>query len=133
MDLSFFTRDIRWLQYKWGNDLKVGIFDHSGSMEGYAVVRPDSGLLLDFILNDQDEIPDIFMQLKLLYENEMRVQKEAGMKSFKFMRNSFFKIHLKELKTKPVDYQFVFGLSSMINENILQAVDLDTWYVFPND
>jgi hypothetical protein len=132
-ELSFITRDIRWLEYKWGEDLKLGIYNHSESLQGYAVIRPNSGLLLDFVLDDPDEIPGVFCLLKEFYGTfPTGVQNNTGQK-FKFMLNSYFSACLKDLKTIPVDYNFVFGISSYTSSDAIEAIDFEKWYVFPND
>ena len=132
-EMSFFTRDIEWLNYKWGDDLKIGIFGHSGVLEGYAVIRKKTGLLLDFILNDTDDFTGVFIQLKKLFGSIQQKEQKDSLQTLKFMPTSFLQSHFQDLKTNPVDFQFVFGLSSLAGEHALQSVDLDKWHVFPND
>lgn len=131
-DKSFVTRDLEWLKYKWGDDLKVGIYDSTGKLDGYAVIKKQSGLILDFILLSSNEIPAVLTKLKQLFDNHLRTE-DVSSPGLKFMKNSLFSEKLDGVVIQPVDFQFLFGLSALKDFEKLEKTNFTDWYVFPND
>lgn len=129
---SFITRDIKWLNFKWGDDLIIGIYNPHSALIGYAVIKRNTGLILDFIMLISKDIPGVISDLKRLFD-EISENKEVLNPGLKFMQTEYFKLNLKGVKIKPLDFQFVFGLSALANYDFLDNINLNEWYVFPND
>jgi len=131
-DRSFVTRDLEWLKYKWGGDLKVGIYDSTGKLDGYAVIKKQSGLILDFILLSSKEIPAVLTKLKQLFDNHLKTE-GVSIPGLKIMKNFPLSEKLDKVMTQPVDFQFLFGLSALKDFEKLEKINFTDWYVFPND
>jgi hypothetical protein len=129
---SFVTRDLKWLHYKWGDDLKIGIYNSAGTLVGYAVIKQNTGLILDFVMLNSKDIPVVINELKQLFDTLLK-SKGVINPGLKFMQTDYFKKNLNGVKVKPVGFQFVFGLSALKNSDLLDPIDLNDWYVFPND
>ncbi len=129
---AFVTRDLKWLNYKWADDLKIGIYNSAGKLDGYAIIKQNSGLVLDFIMLSSAGIPDVINNLKHLFDNQI---KTAGISNpaLKFMKTSILEKWLGDVIIRPIDFQFVFGLSALKNSDLLDNIKLNDWYVFPND
>jgi hypothetical protein len=129
---SSITRDLKWLNFKWGDDLKIGCFDTFNNLKGYAVIKEDSGFILDFVLLDTNDTQIVMNALKQEYDKYV-IRKGVSNPGLKLMWTDFFKDNLKEIELKPIDYKFVFGLCNLRNSNLLNEIDLNSWYVFPKD
>ena len=131
-DRSFVTRDLEWLKYKWGDDLKIGIYNLSDALVGYAVIKQNTGLILDFVMLSSKDTPVVINELKQLFDTLMKSEGVSN-PGLKFMQTDYLKRNLNGVNVKPVAFQFVFGLSALKNSDVLDAIDLNDWYVFPND
>jgi len=129
---SFVTRDLKWLNYKWGDDLKIGIYNLSDALVGYAVIKQNTGLILDFVMLKSKDTPVVINELKRLFDTFMKSEGVSN-PGLKFMQTDYLKRNLNGVNVKPVAFQFVFGLSALKNSDVLDAIDLNDWYVFPND
>lgn len=132
-ELSFLTRDNIWLKYKWNDCLKIGFYNNSDSLEGYAVIKQNSGLLEDLVLNDFRFIPDALVQLSHFYKDHSDTLNKNNQRVFKFMPNGMMREQIKDIKTYPVDFQFLFAISSFENYSGADSLDMDKWYVFPSE
>jgi hypothetical protein len=132
-ELSFFTRDMAWLNYKWGDCLKLGLYSESDNMAGYAVIKPDSGLLEDLILKDMNLIPDALIQLSVFFSLYSKSCHSNTPATFKFMPNGFIRRKMNEIKVKSVNYLLPFAISSITDFDGAVSMDLEKWYVFPNN
>lgn len=131
-DKSFVTRNLEWLKYKWDDDIKVGIYDTKGKLDGYAVIKQESGLILDFVMISSKETSNILPQLKRLFDNHLKSTRISN-PGLKFMKTSLLSEIFCDVRIQPVDFQFVFGLSALKDFKKLEKIDLNDWYVFPND
>lgn len=131
-NMSFVTRDLKWLNYKWGDDLKIGIYNSNGELFGYAIIKQNTGLILDFVMLSSEAIPAVLNELKQLFDTFIK-SKGVTNPGLKFMQTDYLKTQLNGVKIKSVGFQFVFGLSAIKNSDLLDPIDLTDWYVFPND
>ena len=131
-DKSFVTRDLKWLNYKWGDDFKVGIYNSKGKLDGYAVIKKQSGLILDFVVLDYNQIPGVLIKLKQLFDNHATTNDNSN-SGLKFMMTPFFAEKIPGDFLKPVNYEFVFGLCPLNDFVSVEKLSLEDWYVFPND
>ena len=131
-DLSFVTRDPLWLEYKWGAELKLGIYKNN-IQEGYFVIKRDSGLILDYIINDFKDSANVFRELNRFYKERRVIYPNTQAEALKFMPNGLLKRYLNGLSIKPIDFNFVFGISSLKAERLGEKTESDKWYIFPND
>ncbi|MEB2778197.1 hypothetical protein SYJ56_23000 [Algoriphagus sp. D3-2-R+10] len=131
-NLSFINRSKEWLNYKWRNDLIVGIFDLEKKLTGYFVIKKNSGLILDFLMIEFIDVPLLFKKLKkfhlLWIEKAIPIEKQE----LKIISNDFLKPFLDQLKTQYVEYKFVFGISSTVSVAEVENLD-NEWFIFPND
>lgn len=131
-DKSFVTRDLKWLKYKWGGDLIVGIYNSVGKIRGYAVVKQKTGLILDFVLLDSQETPNVLTKLKQLFDNHLKTV-DISNPGIKFMKTLLMSKMIGDIETKPVDFQFLFGFSALKDFSETEKINFDDWFVFPND
>ncbi len=129
---SFVTRDSKWLKYKWGGDLKIGFYNESDTLIGYAVVQEDTGLLLDLSLSNTQKIGASITALKMFLDDFYKKGNQSS-PGLKFMDIEFFRSHLSEVECKELDYQFAFGLSYLKNLQPTFDQKLSNWIVFPKD
>ena len=124
------NRDARWLNWKWGEDIKWGVRDLEGNVLGFLVIDPKSHLVKDALALSEKHFALLF---KLII-NQLSSQKESWkISQIKVMYTPFMENVLSEFELEKVPFQFAFNVYSVSEKYEFSALKLDNWYMMPTD
>lgn len=131
--LSYVNRSKDWLDYKWGKELIIGILNNKKELIGYFVIKKSSGLILDFLMMSFVDVSLLFKMLKKFHLRWMDENPSFGLQELKVLSSNFLNPFLGQLKTENVPFNFVFGISSTVSAEEVEKLDINDWFIFPND
>lgn len=132
-NVSYVNRSIEWLKYKWGDELKIGIYDIKKNLAGYFIIKKSSGLILDFLMTDFSEAPTLLIKLKKFHLKWMIENSSYSGQDLKIIANDFLTPILEKVKTEKISYNFAFGISSTTSTEAIESIKGQSWFIFPND
>jgi len=123
-------RDQHWLNWKWGDHFKFGMYNQDGLLMGYVVIDRSTYLIKDVLAKSEGMLHLLINQvLDHLYDTK----DQYNIKQVKVMYTSLMARILKGLSLEAIDYRFAFNIYSISAKYEVASLHADEWYMMPND
>lgn len=128
------TRSAAWLNYKNRGHLVLAVrVAATGALAGYVALKRQSGLLVDLLAREPDELPAV-LAAAIGWLAEAREQGAPGaIEALTAMATPLLSPALRALNAVPVGYQFAFVCTPLSPALTAATIAPERWFVTPGD